>query len=105
MTGARYLGLTLDWGYEKREVHLSMLDYILPDALVRFQYKRPTKPQHQSYPHIEPTYGEKQQFAVNDDTSPLLDKDGTKHVQEVVGMFLYTTQGQSMQLCYQHWDQ
>ena len=26
--GGRYLGLTLDWDYEKREVHLSMPEYV-----------------------------------------------------------------------------
>ena len=33
--GKRYLGLDLDWDYEKREVHLSMLTYV-DDALKRF---------------------------------------------------------------------
>ena len=26
--GRRYLGITLDWDYKKREVHLSMPDYV-----------------------------------------------------------------------------
>ena len=88
MTGSRYLGLTLDWDYENKEVHLSMLDYV-PDALVRFQHPHPKKPQHQPYPHIEPKYGEKKQYAPDEDTSPLLDHKGKKYVQEVVGTFLY----------------
>ena len=88
MTGTRYLGLTLDWDYEKREVHLSMLDYV-PDALVRFQHQAPRKPQHQPYPHVETTYGAKQQFAADDDTSPLLNAADKKFIQEVVGTFLY----------------
>ena len=58
MTGKRYLGLTLDWDYSKREVHVSMLEYI-PDALVRFQHQAPKKPQYQPHPHVEPTYGAK----------------------------------------------
>ena len=55
MTGSRYLGLTLDWDYIKREVHLSMLKYV-PDALKRFKHPHPKKPQHQPYPHVVPTY-------------------------------------------------
>lgn len=33
--GTRYLGLTLDWDYENKEGHLSMLDYV-HDALVQY---------------------------------------------------------------------
>ena len=33
--GKRYLGLTLDWDYEKQKVHLSMPDYV-PEALTCF---------------------------------------------------------------------
>ena len=41
--GKRYLGLTLDWDYAKRKVHLSMPGY-LTDALARFKKDRPNKP-------------------------------------------------------------
>ncbi len=88
MSRTRYLGLTLDWDYTNREVHLSMLDYI-PEALKRFKHEKPKRAQHQPYPHVQPTYGAKQQFAVDDDTSPLLSKEDKKYVQEVVGTFLY----------------
>ncbi len=27
-TGTRYIGITLDWDYKKRQVHLSMLNYV-----------------------------------------------------------------------------
>ena len=36
--------INLDWGYEKCEVHLSMLDYIA-GALKRFHHITPKKPQ------------------------------------------------------------
>ena len=45
--GNRYLGLDLDWDYEKREVHLSILSYIT-DALRRFNHVTPRKPQDQT---------------------------------------------------------
>jgi hypothetical protein len=41
--GTRYLGLTLDWDYKQRKVHLSMPGY-LENALVRFGHEPPTKP-------------------------------------------------------------
>ena len=43
----RCLGLTLDWDYEKRKVHLSMSDYV-PEALIRFKREKPNKIQTQS---------------------------------------------------------
>ena len=36
--GGRYVGLTLDWDYEKREVHVSMPGYV-HEALARFRWK------------------------------------------------------------------
>jgi hypothetical protein len=38
--GTRYLGITLDWDYTKREVHLSMPGYV-EKALARFSTKSP----------------------------------------------------------------
>ena len=52
--GTRYLGLTLDWDYIKRQVHLSMPGYI-ENALIRFGHEPPNKPQMQPYPHTLPT--------------------------------------------------
>ena len=86
--GKRYIGLTIDWDYDKREVHISMPEYI-QDALTRFHHSKPMKPQDQPHPHIPPKYGAKQQFAEDDDGSPPLDKAGKKFIQEVVGTLLY----------------
>ena len=36
----RYLGMNLDWDYEKREVYISILDYVV-EALIRFQHNAP----------------------------------------------------------------
>ena len=44
----RYLGLTFDWNYDTRSVHLSNANYI-PDALKRFKHEKPNK--WQGSPH------------------------------------------------------
>ena len=54
-----------------------------------FQHDKPKKPQHQPYPHVEPTYGAKQQFAQKDVQSPTLGPNDKTFIQEVVGVFLY----------------
>ena len=86
--GTRYIGLTLDWDYIQRLVHISMPGYC-EKACTRFQHERPRKPQDQPYPHIEPTYGSKKQYAEEADTSSPLSKANKTYVQEVVGVFLY----------------
>ncbi len=65
-----------------------MLDYV-PEALARFQHKPPRTPQYQPYPHIKPAYGATAQYTKDVDTTPLLDKEGKKCIQEVIGTFLY----------------
>lgn len=44
-TGAKYIGLTIDWDYKNRTVDISMPGYIAK-ALQRFQHEKPIKPQH-----------------------------------------------------------
>ena len=85
--GQRYLGMSIDWDYPERAVHVSMLDYI-PKALTRFQHPTPCIPQHQPYPHVKPTYGTKAQYTDDVDSCPPLDKHGKKYVQEVIGTLL-----------------
>jgi hypothetical protein len=80
--------MNLDWDYTGCAVHVFMLDYV-PEALARFQHKPPRTPQHQPYPHIKPTYCATAQYTKDVDTIPLLDKEGIKYIQEVIGTFLY----------------
>ena len=87
--GKRYLGLDLDWDYENRTVHISMLDYVTDAALKRFHHARPRKAQDQPHAHLKTIYGAKKQYAPDDDDSPLLSKADKKFVQEVTGTFLY----------------
>ena len=86
--GRRYLGLTLEWDYKHKMVHLSIPGYC-EKACQRFNHKWPKKPQDQPYPHIEPIYGAKQQFAPDEDTSAPLSKQDKTFIQEVIGVFLY----------------
>ena len=45
--------------------------------------------QHQPYPHAPPNYGAKIQYTPSEDTAPILNKQQTKFIQEVMGTFLY----------------
>jgi hypothetical protein len=58
-------------------------------ALLRFNWPTPKKPQHQPYPHLPIQYGAKTQTSEPEDTSPRLDREKTKFVQEVTGVFLF----------------
>jgi hypothetical protein len=60
----------------------------LRKALRQFDNLVPTKRQDSPYPHIEPKYGAKVQFAEYDD-SPAVGKDGQTHIQRVNGKFLW----------------
>jgi hypothetical protein len=86
--GTRYLGLTLDWDYTERQVHLSMPGYIAK-ALLRFAHPTPSKPQHQPHPHTERRYGATIQYAKNPDDSPLLLAEDKTFIQQVLGVLLY----------------
>ena len=86
--GKRYIGLTLEWDYINKYVHVSMPAYC-EKACQRFHHPKPKKPQDQPYPHVEPTYGAKQQYAQEEDQSPTLSKEDKTFIQEVIGVFLY----------------
>ena len=88
--GEQYLGMNLNWDYDKREVHISMLGYIA-EVLIRFHHTAPKMPQDQLYPHIKAKYGAKVQYAEDQDASPLFGRDGKNFAKEVVGTFLYYT--------------
>ena len=86
--GERYIGITLQWDYDRRKVHISMPGY-KEDALTEFGHKTPSRVQHSPYPHTPPKYGATTQYAMENDKSPLLDKDDKKFIQKVTGKFLF----------------
>ena len=85
--GRRYIGITLDWDYKRRQVHLSMPGYVAK-ALKQFNHT-PQKKQHQPYPSVKINYGAKKQYATQQSDAPLLDKKGKKFIQQVCGKFLF----------------
>ncbi len=86
-----YLSTNIDWDYNGRRVHVSMLDYV-PEVFACFQHRAPSKLQHQPYPHVKPTYRAKTQYMEDTDTSALLPKEDKQFIQEVIGNFLYYAQ-------------
>jgi hypothetical protein len=65
----------------------------LPKAMTHFKHPIPTKLQDQPYPHVKPNYGAKKQHTAAEDTSPPLDKEGKRFIQEVCGTFLFYARG------------
>jgi hypothetical protein len=65
--GNQYLGITLNWDYKKREVHLSMPGYV-KKALAWFEHTPPTQTQNQLHKRIIPTSRATVQYAKNDST-------------------------------------
>jgi hypothetical protein len=87
-TGSKYIGITFDWDYPGRRVHLSMPGYILK-ALQRFAHERPRRLQYSPHPHVAIAYGAKSQYVEDETPSSPLNKDEQKYIQAVVGMLLY----------------
>ena len=84
--GAKYVGITLDWDYAEQKLHLSMPGYI-KEAHQCFNHPMPAKRQDSPYPHTPPKYGAKIQYADEQDTAQLLDKEGKRYIQRVCGAF------------------
>ena len=74
-TGTRYIGITLDWDYNKRQV------------LKQFQHIA-GKLQHSPYPSVPIQYGAKK-YATQESTAPLLEDKDTRFIQQVCRKFLF----------------
>jgi hypothetical protein len=86
-TGSKFIGIHLDWNYEKGEVKLSMNGYV-PKALKEFQHPPPNKSVNGPTPYTPPVYGKTVQYAPMEEDSTLTNKQ-IQHVQEVCGNVLY----------------
>ena len=86
--GRRYIGITLDWDYERRRVHLSMPGYVAK-ALKQFQHEKPKSKQDAPYPSARIIYGAKKQYATETSKSPRLNPKEKKFIQKVCGKFLF----------------
>ncbi len=92
--GTRYLGLTLDWDYKLRKVHLTMPGYI-KKACIRFGHTMPDKPQRQPHPHTLSIYGATIQYAKHIDQSPR-PRRSNKNTFSKSLEYYSTTDGQSI---------
>jgi len=86
-SGRNFIGLQLDWDYDKGIVDLSMPGYVAK-ASQRFNHAA-TKRQDAPHPHKEPQYGVRVQLTDEIDDSPGLNKDDKLTLQEVIGTFLH----------------
>jgi hypothetical protein len=82
-TGKRYIGITLDWDYNKCQIHLSMPNYT-QKALKQFQHKA-GKLQHAPYQSAPIQYGTKKQYATQESKAPLFDNKAKRFIQQVSG--------------------
>ena len=80
-----YDGITLDWDYARRKVHLSMPCFC-KEALLRFKHII-VKLRHQPHKHTVPTEGATPQYTKEDDTYALLSNKKKTFVQQVTGTF------------------
>ena len=87
--GQLYIGMDLDWHYDKGYVDASMDGYARR-ALTKFDHKPPSRPQHAPHPYNAPIYGSKtpQKATVQAKATPL-DAEGTRRIQAIAGTFLY----------------
>jgi hypothetical protein len=86
----KYIGLTIDWDYDKGQVHVHMPGY-LDKAFLKFKHVAPSKKQNSPHPHVISQYEAKTQYAESQDESSLLNKYDTKRVQAVMWTLLYYT--------------
>lgn len=86
--GKLYVGVTLDWDYDKRHLHCSMPGYI-EAMLHRFQHPKPSRPQDQPFPSAIPTYGKSSQIIKPTEQLPLLPEDEQITLPQIVGVLLY----------------
>jgi hypothetical protein len=82
-TGKQYIRITLDWDYNKHQVHLSMPKYV-QKALKQFQHKA-GKLQHAPYQSAPIQYGTKKQYTTQELKAPLLDDKAKRFIQQVCG--------------------
>eukprot|EP01036_Dinobryon_divergens_P045964 gene45964-61445_t len=85
--GSKYLGIELEWDYEKRTVAKSMPKH-LAQGLKRFNVLL-RKPHYSPGGYVAPVYGSRAQQMVAVDESPLLDAAGKTRIQQIAGTFLY----------------
>ena len=92
--GERYCGLTLEYDYVKRDVHLFMPGHI-DNALHPFNHMRPKQLQNQPHKHVPPTMKQKYNMQ-NLKTNPPLNNDDKASIQQVTGVFFCSLEEQGI---------
>ena len=88
--GGKYIGITLNWDYVHRQVHLSMSGYNKV-ALKQFHHEKPLKRQDSPHASTPITYGAKQQFSPDRNSFPLLNKKEQRLIQQICRKFLFAS--------------
>ena len=88
LTYNTYCELTIKCNNDKGYVDISMPEYV-QKALIRLKHIAPSKPQNSPHRWVPITYGKSIHTAPEEDTSPVLSPLGIRHIQRVVGSFLY----------------
>jgi hypothetical protein len=86
--GYLYCGINLKWNCNKQYVDLDMSKYVMKQ-LTQYAHPAPLKPQYCPYSPNPISYGKDNQAPTPTNNSPLLDTTGKKHVQQIIGSFLY----------------
>ena len=86
--GRKNIGLTFDWDYKGRKVHLSMPGYVETD-MQQFQHKTAITSEDQLYQHITPNYGSRQKYTEPEDEAPNMDESDKTFLHQVTGTLLY----------------
>eukprot|EP00804_Cyclotella_cryptica_P010308 CCRYP_012223-RA/>CCRYP_012223-RA protein AED:0.11 eAED:0.15 QI:0/0/0/1/0/0.5/2/0/935 len=97
--GDLYAGINLVWNYKKRTCRLTMDAYIAT-VLLKYNHPIPKKRQLSPSKAAPINFGAKTQFTPDEDTSDLLDNDGIKRVQGIVGALLYYARAVDNKLLY-----
>ena len=86
--GKRFCGITLDWNYKAGHVDLSVPGYV-DHKLTKYQHPKPKLPKHSPYLAAPVEYGPKVQSPTQSDDTPPLSAAQIKHVQDIVGSFIW----------------
>ena len=86
--GTDFCGLKLHWNYQNGYVDINMPGYV-QKALKKLEHNPPTIPQHAPHKWVPITYGKQIHQTEVDDTTPHLSSLETRHIQKIVGTFLY----------------
>lgn len=85
-TGSLYCMITLDWYYNEQYVDIPMPIYVYK-KLINNKWRTPKRHQHCLYQPNLMNYGKKLDLIIEEPVSPLLDENGKKYIQQVVGLF------------------